>query len=1000
MPSVRAYAVHAFTGAVALVAAVTLPRPAPGLPPMAEFDTLLAGALCVASLAPADIGFRTDYEDPDPFRLAVVDQLLVNPRQAPATVDSLARALATEQSLAGLVHCAAVALSGGDVARGTAKSAPIGEEAVFAALGAGTSAGWAEALAALTAEDRGLLRREGPELLRLDETEAALGVDAVAAAEASAREMAERVLAGAARLDRRALLGAMLAAAELADAAAAAAPGLGSLASLPPWDGAPPAVGDVRGTYRLADGRPAVVGGPGSTRYLVPCGLIIDLGGDDVYESGAGGNGGVAATFALTIDVAGNDVYNGESPFALAAGLLGGGILVDLAGNDLYRSGDCGLGAGFCGLGLLDDRGGDDRYLGGSFTVGAGAFGIGILRDAGGRDLYQGSTFTQGFGFVYGFGLLEDRTGEDVYLCQPRFSDLLRDPTTTLSMAQGFGYGLRPGGSGGIGLLVDGGGHDRYLAEVFAQGSAYWCALGGVVDRGGNDHFDGYNYVQGSGVHVAVAALIDDEGDDIYRAKGVSQGCGHDLALGALVDAAGNDRYDASDLAQGAGNANGAGILIDVTGDDAYSVRHAATSQGYGNVRRHQGSIGVLIDAGGVDRYLGADAGEDRLWQVGEHGIGVDAEREVIAAIGDLARARWPAVGQPPALGAAGSVPAPAREPLEPLPALAPLDAVLDSVRTLSFARLFPRAASGEPRFAAERDLARTEIVRRGRSSVRELAARLGTEVARERHAIKDLALLLGPEMVEKEFARVLGGSDERAARAAAWCLERTEARGVEPELMRAAEHTSWRVRAGSLVALARGGGERSVPVLTARLSDGEAPVRQAAAYALGERLELARSGAATPALAAAVPALVRALGDSIAGVRLAAGRALGRAGPLATPDLTAAIWAEEDPRRRLLAIEALGMGGDPRAVPVLKALYRVAKANSVAVSHIEVALAKLEGEVTFDATESAAIGAGLAGEDVRARAAAIIGQETRDRAATFCRRPDCMPAERGQQNR
>ncbi len=986
----------------------------------AETDSLLAGVLAIAGLDPADIGFRTDYEDRDEFRLRLIDDLLVNPRHTPAAVDSLARKLSADP-----VRAAAEALRGEVLPAGGLRPGFVGPHyddlaAAFTDLADRIDEGsvrnlWRAAFAGLTPEELSTLRADGPELLRFDEDEAARTIDEVAVAEAEGEAAGERVLAAAAKIDRRRLLQAAEDLALAAWSVASAAPrglGRGDIA-LPPWDGPPPAMGDVLGVYRLADGRPAVLGGPGPTRYAEPCGLILDLGGDDVYEAGAGGNGGTPGVAAVAIDVAGNDAYRGDAPFMLAAGMLGAGILIDLAGNDLYAAGDCALGAGFCGLGLLDDRGGEDRYLGGTFTCGAGAFGMGVLRDQEGRDLYQGSAFTQGFGFVWGVGFLEDRAGEDIYLCQPRFSDLLRDATTTLSMAQGFGYGLRPHASGGIGLLVDGGGHDRYMAEVFAQGSAYWCALGGIVDRGGNDHYDGFNYTQGSGVHVAVAALVDEEGDDLYRTKGVSQGCGHDLALGALIDGAGNDRYDASDLSQGAGNANGAGLLIDRAGDDVYTVRNATTSQGYGNLRRHRGSIGLLIDAGGADDYLGDGAGDGRLWQEGEHGIGIDGERDWIAVIAELAQEPWPLGGAPPELGPAVSASPPTREPLEGHPAMAPAESVPDSFRTMSFERLFHRAATGEPRFTVERDQARTEIVRRGKTSARELADRLGTDVARERHTIKDLALLLGPDMVEKEFARVLLGADERAARGAAWCLERIEAEGVEKELMSGAKHASWRVRAGSLVALGRGGGRASVHVLIAGLSDADASTRQAAAYALGERLELGRADAeASARLEAAVPALVEAMKDPSPGVRLAAGHALGRAGPQATADLAALIWAEEDPSRRLLAIDAMGAGGDPRAADVLRALLPAVAANIVAASHVEVALARIEGEVYFEGTEGAALSAGLMAQEsvmvpvprdlqdphrvARARASILISEEAKARAAIYCRRPDCMPAERG----
>ena len=952
----------AIVGVATALAAATQALPA--APAVGDLDSLLAGPLAVVSLAPADLSLRTDYEDPDSFRLPLVDALLKNPRRTAAVAESLAAALDEGQRLAEAVDVAGRALSGDS--RFGDHGVPPGIAEVWVVTfnqlareieGSGQASWWArEGFSALPASDLDLLLRDGPLLLDLNEEAETLGIDEAAAEEAATQTRTERVLDAASRVDRRALLEAAWGAASLADAVDGAALSRTfkhQRVELPPWDGSPVAEGDILGAYRLADGRPAVVGGAGPTRYLAPCGLIVDFGGDDIYLAGAGGNGGQSSTFALSVDMAGDDVYEGAGRFTLAGAALGAGILIDVAGDDVYRAGDFNLGAGFFGLGILDDRDGNDRYLGGCFTNGAGAFGLGILRDRAGRDLYQGSAFTQGFGFVGGLGLLDDRAGEDVYLCQPRFSDLLRDDTTTLSLGQGFAYGARPLGSGGIGLLVDGEGHDRYLAEVFAQGGAYWCGLGALVDRAGNDHYDGFNYVQGAGVHVAVAALWDGGGDDAYRAKGVSQGCGHDLAFGMLVDSAGDDRYDASDLSQGAGNANGIGLLVDLAGNDAMAVRIPTTSQGYGNLRRNYGSVGLLLNLGGTDRYLGGPAAEGKLWQVGEHGVGVDTEPEVVAALGRSQARRAQRAQTELGAGAdetsRSSLPvAPSvLEPLEAKPAIAAPESIPSSVRALDFSRLFHRAAAGEPRFTRERDQARGEIVRRGRAVVPELVARLGTLVARERHAIKDLALLLGRKRVERALARAMAGADERAARTAAWCLERIEAQGVEKELAAAAKHPSWRVRAAALLALGRGGNQFTLPVLIAALEDSTGPVRQAAAHALGERAVRSRSryGPALPGpLARAVPALVVLLDDSFYGARHSAARALGRAGPFATPALlevaSEAAPAQVDSGRRVLAAQALGEGGDQRAVPLLRRLSRAE--SPVLAAQALVALARL----------------------------------------------------------
>ena len=880
----------------------------------AALDTVLAAALAICPLEPADLAFRTDYEPPDAFRLSIVDQLLVNPRATAAVAESLGSVLRAAPDLRGMVVAGAKAvdLEVRDLGAVSERSGEIEGGFGRAVLElVELEEALAQSVSRIPLADRAFFMHEGTEPLSLTESDPSLSIEAIAAADSLSAANGRRILAIASTLDRSLLAstGAALVAigeelARMGSELSTTSPGE---IGLVPWSGPPVADGDVRGTWKLPDGRPGVVlGGPGPTRYLAPFALILDLGGDDHYLDGAGGNC-EPGRLALAVDLGGNDVYEGKGPFRLAAAILGAGVLIDVAGNDVYRAGDESLGAGFGGVGLLNDRAGDDHYLGAIFSCGAGAFGCGLLVDEAGGDFYQGSAFTQGFGFVGGIGVLHDVEGEDVYLAAPRFSDQLRDPTTTLSLAQGFGYGLRPDGSGGIGLLIDDAGQDRYLAEVFAQGAAYWCALGGLLEGGGNDHYDGFNYVQGSGVHVAIAALVDRDGNDIYRAKGVAQGCGHDLACGILADGAGDDRYDASDLAQGAGNANGIGILVDLGGDDVLTVRQAATSQAYANARRNRGSVGVLANVGGSDRYLGGRAGDGKLWLGDEHAVGFDGARELLAGI-VAAKGRamtlpagfdWGEAGR----GAAKAVKeGDARDELprlEPSPKLPPASAIPESVRAMPLARLFQRAAADEPRFATARDEARAEFVRRGTKTVPELVRHLGTDSAVERHAIKDLAVALGPKLIEKPFARVLAGDVERAARAAAWCLERSEAKGVEAELMRAATNPSWRVRSAAITALARGGGKRSQATLVMALADPEVPVRHAAAHALGERAVMA------PLDRDALRTLAGALSDPDASVRFAAAHALGHAGSDAVPY----VGGAEPPTRAGAAARILALG-------------------------------------------------------------------------------------------
>ena len=366
------------------------------------------------------------------------------------------------------------------------------------------------------------------------------------------------------------------------------------------------------------------VRGTGSDRYEGFFDLIIDFGGDDEYYPTR------SADFRnqIIIDLSGHDRYFARSAHAIGAGFFSTGILDDWAGNDFYVSGDFSLGCGLFGTGILIDRAGDDTYKGNIGCQAASSFGVGLLLDSAGRDTYNAALYSQGFGFIMGASALIDRTGNDSYAAGWKYGDILRYEDHYISLSQGFGYGLRPYFSGGVGLLIDGAGNDQYAADIFGQGASYWYALGGLLDYGGNDNYIAYQYAQGAATHMCLATLIDITGDDLYSSKGVSQGCGHDVAFGLLLDCSGNDQYSATDLSQAAGSANGIGMLVDLSGDDGHIARVQTNTHGYGNPRREFGSIGLFLDLGGIDAYRGF--GKDNTYWVtpSKWGIGVDLNSE------------------------------------------------------------------------------------------------------------------------------------------------------------------------------------------------------------------------------------------------------------------------------------------------------------------------------------------------------------------------------------
>jgi PDZ domain-containing protein len=366
-------------------------------------------------------------------------------------------------------------------------------------------------------------------------------------------------------------------------------------------------VGDVTHVYTRHG--LMIVGGPGDNDYDEEALLIVDLGGDDRYRNGAGASR-EGYPFSMVIDFSGNDVYMTGEDYAQGAGILGGGFLIDLGGDDQYLSQSFGQGAGVLGVGMLIDIGGDDVYRCHSFCQGAGFLGIGLIAESGGNDQYSAAIYSQGFGFVRGMGLILEGKGNDRFFAGGVYQDHREPGKAYLSMSQGFGFGLRPrgtlaGASGGIGILDDIQGNDHYLGDYFSQGAGYWYSLGILNDTEGHDLYAAGRYSQGAGVHLAAGILHDAAGDDHYLARyGVSQGCGHDLAVGFLLDNGGNDRYVGGTLSQGAGNANGFGVLNDNGGSDEYYLHDEGQGHGNTEVFRQLDSFGILFDTGGgEDRY-------------------------------------------------------------------------------------------------------------------------------------------------------------------------------------------------------------------------------------------------------------------------------------------------------------------------------------------------------------------------------------------------------------
>jgi hypothetical protein len=312
--------------------------------------------------------------------------------------------------------------------------------------------------------------------------------------------------------------------------------------------------------------------------------VVFGTPGDDVHELEPLRDGAVR----VLVDPGGNDVYRG--PDVVLHGLA---AIVDLDGDDRYESEGPAWGAAIAGVSLLLDASGNDVYGAQDFSIGAALSGLGAVLDLSGDDRYRVRAFGQGLGLARGTGILWDRAGNDHY-----HADGLPDPFDRgggLSFAQGVAVGVRTGTGGGIGILRDDAGDDAYEGQLYAQGAGYYYALGLLWDLGGKDRYVAARYAQGAGVHQAVGVLRDESGDDAYELSvGVGQGMGLDLAVGVLADAAGDDRYSAPTLAQGAATANGVGILSDRDGRNTWQLKQPP-GRGRAAWARDLPSVGLLL---------------------------------------------------------------------------------------------------------------------------------------------------------------------------------------------------------------------------------------------------------------------------------------------------------------------------------------------------------------------------------------------------------------------
>ncbi|MDX1434426.1 MAG: hypothetical protein R3286_18430 [Gammaproteobacteria bacterium] len=280
-------------------------------------------------------------------------------------------------------------------------------------------------------------------------------------------------------------------------------------------------------------------------------GVLYDAGGNDRYLSEAASQGAALFGIGLAIDAGAGDDLRRAFAYSQGFAYVGGfGLLLDGGGDDVYEChhGQTSAGGRYvypssqmrgeanqsmcqgAAQGLRDDA----RAL---FASG----GLGILRDVGGDDIYEAGLFAQGSGYWQAVGILSDGAGNDHY--------------------DAFYYAQGGSAHYAIGLLADDGdGDDRFntlRAPRFMQlGAGHDYAVGVLINEGGDDVYRFAGLAVGASNCNGIGIFVDNGGDDSYRASSdygsgmgnVSEECletrSGAVSIGIMIDAGGDDRYE------------------------------------------------------------------------------------------------------------------------------------------------------------------------------------------------------------------------------------------------------------------------------------------------------------------------------------------------------------------------------------------------------------------------------------------------------------------------
>ncbi len=369
-----------------------------------------------------------------------------------------------------------------------------------------------------------------------------------------------------------------------------------------------------------------IIGGKEANTYeldsMGDVALVIDLGGDNVYHDGTVS---IERPLLVNVNLGGRNVYRSAKPAVQGGSILGVSMIVNREGGNRYDANDLAQASTIGGVGIIVEFGGDNIYRGVRRVQAQAIGGVGIIISHGTGNKYHAGMWGQGLGGPLGFGIIDDIGGYDQYYLGGLYVNSYKQEQGTPGyegFGQGVGAGIRQVACGGVGMLLNGGGHNVYEFDYLAHGGGYWCALGFARDFGGHSqsliarkNFYGGERTEslfqrfgcGWGCHYAQGFCFDDKGHSTFEGSIMGSGMAWDCSVGALCVFGGNNHFEAANsLVQGCGAEGSLGILYQY-GDDSefkgYGQGYASSNLTYHNAADCGGNFSFMVCYGTGNKF-------------------------------------------------------------------------------------------------------------------------------------------------------------------------------------------------------------------------------------------------------------------------------------------------------------------------------------------------------------------------------------------------------------